>query len=242
MSLNGKINNSEKKLKIEDCVLKYYKNDNIETLLEFIKYLKLNKITIKYISEKSWKILFKSKYIASLNFNVNTWFFNPEIDYNINNCEEYIKNNKLENIIWNNIKICTNCKPKGKCNPIHSSVILGKIFNNICGVCPKFKNPNEFELDGIKKLVEYRKDLIVNNKIPKVHYIGGNKMNELSEKYGELIFKKGYEVFRAYYYKNPLYESDKFYIIYDTIERNNPKIHPLKLLEMGLFEYSKTMK
>jgi hypothetical protein len=226
------------KPKIEDIVSTYFNGETKEIVLDFIAYLLSNKMTPQWASVNSWKISFKSKGVAYIKLWNGSWYIDPDVDFGDSAFEIYATNEKLEKNIVANIEKCINCLPNGKCTPGRSVKIFGKDFTNVCHA-PRFQNPNVKELDCIKKIFEYRKGLVAENKVPKVHYIGKSKQEEFKKKYGLSNFNKAFEVFGAYYNNNLSYASDKLFKIYTKIEKSNPKIHPLKLLETGLEEYTK---
>lgn len=226
------------KPKIEDIVSVYFKGETRENVLDFIAYLRSNKMTPQWASINSWKISYKSKGIAYIKLWNASWYVDPDVNPGDGAFEIYAKNEKLAKIILANIETCTNCLPNGKCTPGHSAKIFGKDFRNVCHA-PRFQNPNAKELDCIKKIFDYRRGLVAEKKVPKVHYIGKNKQEEFKKKYGLSNFNKAFEVFDAYYNNDSSYANQKFFKIYSKIEKANPKIHPLKLLEMGLEEYTK---
>jgi hypothetical protein len=105
------------KPKVEDIVVEHCEKNYKENILGFIKYLKENKMTTRWASVNSWKILHKSKDVAWIKLYEGSWYIDPIIDFNDNNFEFSMKKKKFEKIIWNNVELCVNCLPNGQCTP-----------------------------------------------------------------------------------------------------------------------------
>ena len=233
------------KPKIEEIASEYFKGETKKSVIDFIAYLRSNKMTPQWASVNSWKILYKSKSVAFIKLWNGSWYIDPDIDFNDNGFEMYAKQEKLEKHIWKNIEPCINCLPNGQCTPGRSVKIYGKDFKNVCHA-PRFKNPNDAEVDCIKKIFDYRKGIVAENKVPKTFYIGKNKREELVKKFGLPNFEMGYEVIMSYINQDIVAEKpkktkdfNKFFGIYTEIKKNDPKINFLKLFEMGLEQYIK---
>ena len=233
------------KPKIEDVASAYFKGETKESVLEFIAYIRSNKMTPQWASVNSWKILHKGKSVAFIKLWDGSWYVDPDVDFGDISFETYVKNQKLEKIIFSNIETCTQCLPNGQCTPGRSIKILGKDFNNICHV-QRFQNPNNAEVDCIKKIFEYRKKNVAENKVPKTFYIGKSKRDVLIKRFGLANFNTGYEVIMSYINQDIIDEKpkktksfEKFLGIYTEIKKNDPKINFIKLFEKGLEEYVK---
>ena len=233
------------KPKIEDITLEILDEDKNNNVLEFISYLKTNKMSTHWASVNSWKIVHKGKDISFFKLYDNSWYIDPIVDYKDSNFVEYIKKEKLEKILQKNVELCTNCLPNGQCTPGRSVEILGKQYKNICHTI-RFINPNSSEINCIKKLFEYRKGIISDNKVQKTFYIGKAKREELIKLYGDSNVNLGYNAIMIYINRDVIMEKpknlkdqEKFFKIYSEIMDKNPKYNFIKLFETGLKEYLK---
>jgi len=154
------------KPKIEDVIPYYLEGDLKEIMIDFAVYACANKMPIKWASANRWKAMYKNKIIF--------WICLPESPdshykhicpclNHLNMYEDTIKNEGLQNYIWDNVKICRNVL-YGSCNshgtaPGHNEKILGKDFENVCHQNKYFAvyNPNETDIDCIKRLLELEK-------------------------------------------------------------------------------------
>jgi hypothetical protein len=232
------------KPKMEEIASAFFDGDTKINVMEFIDQLKSIKMPAQWASVNSWKVNHKSKVVAYIKFYEGSWYIDPFMDFNDIEFNAFIKKEKLEEFIWDNIEPCTNCLPKGQCTPGRSVNIFGKEFKNICHA-PRFKDPDISEFGWIKKLLEYRKSSIADNKVPKTFYIGKNKKGELIKEHGEANFSLGYEVIMSYINHNMEKEETKrskefneLFQIFLKIKEDNPSINFLKLFEMGLKEYT----
>ena len=231
------------KPKIEDIVSEHCDKTHRENILEFITYLKENKITTRWASVNSWNVLHKSKNVAWIKLFEGSWYIDPIVDFNDENFVSSIKKDKFEKIIWSNVEMCNNCLPNGQCTPGHSINILGKEYKNVCRA-PRFKNPGINEINCIKKIFEYRKNIICGNQVQKTFYIGKKKRDEYIKKYGEETLHLAYEAMIFYlnqHIKTEKPRKDKnfnlFVGLYEKAKEKNPKIDLIKLFETGLEEY-----
>ena len=224
--------------KIEDIAFEYVNEEFKEDILEFITYLKEDKMTVQWASVNSWKILHKSKDVAFIKLYEGSWYIDPAVDFKDSNFESLIKKEKYEKIIWDNIEICVNCLPNGQCTPGRSVKILGKDYKNVCHSI-RFKNPKINEINCIKKIFEYRKKIISENGVSKTFYVGKKRKEELIKKYGLENYNLGYEAIMLYINQKMDNKFDSFIKIYEKIKEKNPKINFLELFEIGLEEYSK---
>ena len=89
------------------------------------------------------------------------WHVSLSLEY-ADKYKEAIMNEKLQNILWDNIFYCTHYRRNGKgCNPNKSCAggrnitILGKEIKGICWsrTHAVITNPDETTLNGIKKLL-----------------------------------------------------------------------------------------
>lgn len=60
-----------------------------------------------------------------------------------------------------NIDYCANCSPGSPCYGGMCKTIFGKEYNGVCCTTFRFDNPNDKEVECVKKLLELKKDLLL---------------------------------------------------------------------------------
>ena len=154
------------KPKIEDVTNEYIEDENAKkTTLDFIAWLRKNKMSPSWNAKNSWKVSRNKHkiFIMDVGKNIITihrFWLNLTHEY-----QAYIINNSLQDMVCNNYTVCgrfegrrcTGCPPSPGFTGI-SINICGKEVNNICrGVIMKFVNPDYETIEGIKILLEYNK-------------------------------------------------------------------------------------
>ncbi|MCL2487795.1 MAG: hypothetical protein FWE80_03850 [Oscillospiraceae bacterium] len=154
------------KQKIEDVISSTLRGDVLKNALDFISWLKENKMNPSWISINSWKIRYKNKgigniriYSESVNHKlpIDSWnLASVDLDHN---AADDIFDNKFKEIIWSNVRHCVGC---GKCAPGKDKVIFGKEFSGVCCIWLSIVNPDMKTLACVKMLIEHRKAAISN--------------------------------------------------------------------------------
>lgn len=154
--------------------------ENKQSLLEFIKYCKENKMSVKLSSGYIWSIHFKAKRVASIEITVkdtrrgqythkdDSWIINVcYLDIESPEFDDFVECENLSETIWKNISFCKGCLKAciGNQPPGLNKKIAGKAFDKVsaCGYI-KFKNPDSDALTCVKKMMELRKKDILANK------------------------------------------------------------------------------
>jgi len=146
------------KPKIEDIIATNLDGDMKRIALDFIAYLRVNKLNPVKTSAYCWKVNYKGKRIFTININKQSWFVLPYFDY-INDFEDFVLENGLQNVYWDNIYYCVagrGCNPKKSCAGGTTTIFFGKEIKGICS-CRIFAwldKPSETEINGIKILSE----------------------------------------------------------------------------------------
>jgi hypothetical protein len=65
---------------------------------------------------------------------------------------------------WKNVDYCGNCSPDSPCFGGMYKTIFGKEFDRVCRTTFRFDNPGDEALEGAKKLIELRKNDILQTK------------------------------------------------------------------------------
>lgn len=169
----------QKKMKplLEDIIDSYLKGQLRDNAVEFVNFLRANKMSPQWASTDSYALSYKNRRVCIIKINAGEWslWLNTQYneDFNVCFCRE---NKETQNILLNSIVYCKYC---GKCAPGLNITILGKQLQKAC-YCPviRLHNPSQTELDCAKKLVILRKAAITENKAPKVMYIAMSKRNK----------------------------------------------------------------
>ena len=162
------------KPKIEDVVLVSLEDAVKESALEFIAYMRKNKMQPTWLSHNTWKANYKGKGICSIRLPKSYmpykyWSVCPHVSrwnklissYNL--FEEQIIDSGSQNIVWDNVNICRSC---ANCGPGWDMSFLGKEFKNVCHNIPVwYCDPGELEIDFIKKILDLMKQTIADNKV-----------------------------------------------------------------------------
>jgi len=163
------------KPKVEDIARELLDEEKLANVLDFLEFLKNNKLTPRWYTTNSWIVKYKNKTVCVIKMN---WMMQPSdkenfwgiyhshfsrekwfIDYN-----KYIKDKGLKEFIWDNINPPYACSKKGgtvRCRGLLDMTILGKPYKSICGCYSLVaKNPEGKTLEYAKELVLFIKNYI----------------------------------------------------------------------------------
>lgn len=154
----------ELKPKAEDVAAKLIDGNNLKNLMNFLEFLKDNKLTPRWQSSNSWKVTYKNKSVCYVNLNDREKFWMIRHsqftrDQWFKDYDEYIENNELKEFVLGHINapICVGRGCKGREN----MTILGKHFDSVCNCWPlTVKNADGAILENSKKLVLTIKNFI----------------------------------------------------------------------------------
>lgn len=168
---------------IEDVIPYYLDDENKKNALEFVSYLRENKIKPVWATQNNWKATYKGKIIYYLRLpttkhhflnkkktDENDWLRSWVVTPYVLHYHEYadlIINEGLQDFFWNNMRFCINvltgeCNSHG-CAPGIDMNVLGKDFKNLCHFVKSgantmwVVNPDETEINSIKKLLDFEK-------------------------------------------------------------------------------------
>lgn len=170
------------KPKIEAMIIEQLEGGNRQSALDFVAYLRGNKMPPTWTSANSWKVGYKNKgvcYIKLDQHGRDIWRVNPIIDHT----EEYDAFTEAENlrgIIWKNVAYCTRCHPntcapKGEADVFSGvrKIYWGKEIDGVCrGGDTSFVNPDAEAIECLKKLFAFKQRAIEGNAVPRVKYVG----------------------------------------------------------------------
>ena len=173
---------SKLKPQIEEIIPEYLTGDNQKRALEFMAYLRDNKIKPVWAIQNGWKATYKGKviyYIRLPRYNShfrnlkqsdgtdweNSWVFTPYL-HNMSSYEDLVINAGLREFVLNGLHYCVPCAhrlcPKEK-------TIFGNKIENLCGgdlyggMALWYVNPSETEMRYLKKLLEFEKQARAGN-------------------------------------------------------------------------------
>ena len=165
----------ETKPKIEDVLPCYLDGEMLKTALDFIAYLRANKMNPVWGGVyNQWRYNYKGKGLYVINLcdtnphgEKKKWAIEPYLK-NIAKYNDLIITEKLQEIIWDNASYCRNvlvggCNSHG-CAPGMTKTIVGKEIKNVClahaGVGRRVMvayEPDEATIECIKKLLEFER-------------------------------------------------------------------------------------
>ena len=138
-----------------------------QTALEFINYLRTNELDFVkdngYWKDKIYYLIkFRNECVCFIAIrdpdepkNFWTIWSDDSRVYEDSSVEEDIKN-----IAWKYVDHCGNC---GSCGGGKYKIVFGKRFEKVCGCTFRVDNPKASDLPFLKKMVEMRKNDILNN-------------------------------------------------------------------------------
>ena len=157
------------KPKIEDVIVELLNGERQQNALDFVAYLREQKLNPRWKSTNSWGIKYKGKWIISIGIspgNSGSWrigWWHLGFDFiNVFSVEHENAEilDRCKEIVWSNIVYCTGC---ANCKPGTTKTIFGKDFNLLCYGIFDFKDPDADTLECAKKLLECKKKVIAEN-------------------------------------------------------------------------------
>ena len=161
------------KPKVEDSAKERFTGDRLENMLDFLDFLKSNKLTPRWYTSDSWVVKYKNKKICQIKFN---WMPRPSDKEDFwgiyfdhftrqewfSGHDKIIANDELKEFTLNNINPPHGCKRKeGRCTGRSDMMILGKQFKAVCACFPfLIKNPGSKTLKHAKEYVLLIKNCI----------------------------------------------------------------------------------
>lgn len=152
------------KPKIEEIINTMLAGKKKQCALDFVAFVKSFRMTPQWASANSWAVSYKNKrvcYIKISDYVVGkgSWYIRPAVEYN-DTLADFCINEHLEKIMLDNVHFCRAC---GKCAPGKHVIFFGKELDNVCcsPIDFEFHNPNTDTLDCAKKLVVFKRNIIV---------------------------------------------------------------------------------
>ena len=149
----------KEKPKIDDVVESILHDESLASVIELVRFIKNNKISLRWASQNCWHLYFKGKRIGNIrmtdkyrkNYALpdNSWAFSPWGSDDV--LETLVANDDdVKNAVWNNIRLCSNCC---NCGPGIERVVLGKTFENTCHGGLRMLNPDNDSMELIKMMM-----------------------------------------------------------------------------------------
>ena len=146
--------------KIEDVIPEYMNGDMNESALDFVAWLRSNKLTPGQYGINRWKVSNKGTGICFIVLGSNVWKQHDSwvIRLDLTHIKEYeaeMLNEGLKEFVWANIHHCWHC---AGCAPGVDMTIMGKEYQGLCKTMILYScDPGETEINAIKKLLEFEK-------------------------------------------------------------------------------------
>jgi len=143
---------------IENDAVEFLENEKQKNMLDFVAWLKKNKMPPVWGSYYSWKSSFKGKGMCYLGIDPSngSWNINPYIDGFED--ENALPNEQLKEMVWSRVDTCKICGCS--CWPGNDKTILGKHYENVCGQFTLLDpNPDVEEIESAKQLILAKRGL-----------------------------------------------------------------------------------
>ena len=163
----------ELKPKIEDVIPIFLEGVVKNSALGFIAHMRENKMQPVWSAHNSWSANYKGKKICTVKlplsfFPYKRWVIIPHISRwskitgSYNEYEGAIKNDGLQNLVWENVNVCRSC---ANCGPGWDTTFLGRDFKNVCHNIPVwFRDPDEKEIEFVKIILRLMRQTMVEKK------------------------------------------------------------------------------
>lgn len=160
------------KPRIEDVAGEVLSGDALNNALDFIAYLRENKLNPTWSATNAWKVSSKTFTVCFIRLHGTAeyhglgpgeWNIIPFIGkYDADSLPEADKE-----IAWANKRTCPSC---GQCS-LKLDTVFGKKYNYACEAAICFRNPDEAAIACAKKIVELRREEIKLGLAKKHQYI-----------------------------------------------------------------------
>lgn len=143
---------------IEDVIKDMVNEELQQTALEFVNFIRSNRMTPSYASANSWKVQYKGKPLCYIRTTGTAHYYNLDdgswhICFPVYTDEEYDIDltDESMHVIWDHVRDCTRCY---NCKPANRLTINGRVFDQVCHQWLFIRNPDAEELTCIMKLVD----------------------------------------------------------------------------------------
>ena len=162
------------KPKIEDIVRDYLSGEILSNAINFISYLKENKMSPQWSAANSWKVSYKAHNVLFIRLGSESQYYGIDRGswyvYAFIGEYEDVLPDEYKEIVWSNIKYCNKCSHcRGE-----RMMIFGKEFHNVCDSFIAI-NPDEKVVECIKNIIPMRKKAIDRGQTKKYLWIPKKK-------------------------------------------------------------------
>ena len=170
---------------IEDVIPVYLDGDRNVAAMDFVAYMRDNRMKPTWCLTNKWKATYKGKAICNISISTcnemgyhrghyehpgapPSWIINPYLTH-MDMYKEQVMDEGLQDVVWNHIFRCVysnetpsfgiGCNPNKPCAPGGNIMVLGKeIMYNCCNhLTIVFWNPDGATIKDIKRLLELEK-------------------------------------------------------------------------------------
>jgi len=160
------------KPQVEEIIADVLSNEALENALDFVAFLRANKLSPRWASLNSWAVSYKNQRVCYIrlsgtapyhNLEDGSWHIN-HVNYGQTNLVgddngQLISDEKLKDMVWSNVKYCIKCY---NCKAGNIVTVLGKQFDEVCHSWLMMKNPDVDAISCAKRIVLMRKQAIAN--------------------------------------------------------------------------------
>ena len=153
--------------KIEEVINDVLKGDTQKNAMELVAYLRAKEFAISTLDEKdadTWSG-FDVADLCYVNVNGSDQFPGPWTVWiaanNLGQHSEGLADECVKEFAWSHVSPCGSCG--GKCSPGTHTTVFGRDFENVCSHNLIFINPDAKTVEGMKKIVDIRKNDILKN-------------------------------------------------------------------------------
>jgi len=152
----------KRKKEIEEAISDSFDGEMKKRMLDFIAYLRKNKMNPAPSSATSWKISYKACVVCYLRCDLDAGIMTAQPvlgEYGQDSLSDEFKET-----VWENTKKEKDCHGSCRCS-YKLKTVFGRAFKHNCGLHIVFTNPNASEIECLKKLLEMRRNVIQNGKL-----------------------------------------------------------------------------
>ncbi|MCL2546921.1 MAG: hypothetical protein FWE06_06970 [Oscillospiraceae bacterium] len=146
---------------IEDIAGKALVGERLDNLLNFVTWLRANKISPAWATKNNWMVSVKGKRTCYIRVSqldgifTGSWWVSFSCEGLAD--ENLIADERIKEIVWSNVRTCKVCN---SCFPGGNKTILGKEMERVCGLAaPDFWNPDAEEIECAKQLILAKREL-----------------------------------------------------------------------------------
>jgi len=151
--------------KLEDYVSEMLEGETQANALDFLAWLKENKLTRKKWGESAWIYQAEDSERGRFSIKKGMWRVSVRAPYSAPEFQDFLTQENLLDIVHANMNKCRRCDHTHLCAAKvgedkekfigFKKTVLGREFDDLCGVGTNFVNPDKKALECIEKIIEY---------------------------------------------------------------------------------------